>query len=120
MSTDAVRAALAELVALKDLKDRLDLAEMLGPMLFESMEDWREASREYMRRKPLAWAAAQAALSEPAPSVGVPEGYRLVPIDVLRDASNALGNFVSDHGWAQQDMDAMDTLYSYIAVAEGE
>ena len=72
MSTDAVRAALAELVALKDLKDRLDLAEtnigkMLGQMPFDSMEDWREASREYMRRKPLAWAAARAALSEPAP-----------------------------------------------------
>lgn len=94
MSTDAVRAALAELVA------------ATNPDGETSVADWRKA-----------WAAARAALSEPAPSVGVPEGYRLVPIDVLRDASNALGNFVSDHGWAQQDMDAMDTLYSYIAVA---
>lgn len=50
MSTDAVRAALAELVA------------ATNPDGETSVADWRKA-----------WAAARAALSEPVPSVGVPE-----------------------------------------------
>ena len=38
-----------------------------------------------------------------------------IPIDVAEAAAEALGNFVSDHGWSDSDMQAMDNLDSYIA-----
>jgi hypothetical protein len=38
-----------------------------------------------------------------------------IPIDVIEAAVEALGNFVSDHGWTDSDMQAMDNLDSYIA-----
>lgn len=56
---------------------------------------------------------ARALYTHPAPSV--PDGYVSVPVQVLRDASEALGNFVSDHGWGDDDMQAMDNLDAYIA-----
>ena len=38
-----------------------------------------------------------------------------IPIDVAEAAAEALGNFVSDHGWTDSDMQAMDNLDAYIA-----
>lgn len=52
---DSVREALAELVALKDLKDRLTELHEMG-----HGTDYGD----YHKRQPLAWAAARAALSE--------------------------------------------------------
>ncbi len=51
--------------------------------------------------------------THPAPSVRA--GVVRVPLQVLKDASEALGNFVSDHGWGDTDMQAMDNLDAYIA-----
>ena len=51
--------------------------------------------------------------SDEAPSV--PADVVRVPLQVLKDASEALGNFVSDHGWGDADMQAMDNLDAYIA-----
>lgn len=45
----------------------------------------------------------------------VPAGFVLVPVEVLEDAATAIGNFVSDHGWSDEDMQAMDNLDAYIA-----
>ena len=42
-------------------------------------------------------------------------GWVAVPVQVLEDASEAIGNFVSDHGWGDSDMQAMDNLDAYIA-----
>lgn len=56
----AVAEALRELVELKDLKDRLEFID-----IHRSTDNYREYGRlkaEYERRKPLAWAAARAAL----------------------------------------------------------
>lgn len=50
---------------------------------------------------------------QPAP--GVPNGNVSVPLQVLKDASEALGNFVSDQGWGDSDMQAMDNLDAFIA-----
>lgn len=50
----------------------------------------------------------------------VPPGYVLVPLDVLVAASESLGNFVSDHGWTDADMRAMDNLYAAIAQQKGQ
>ena len=38
-----------------------------------------------------------------------------IPLDVAEAAAEALGNFVSDHGWSDSDMQAMDNLDAYIA-----
>lgn len=54
---DPVRAALAELVALKDMKDRLRSLHEMG-----HGTDYDD----YYRLKPLAWAAARAALAAPS------------------------------------------------------
>ena len=51
--------------------------------------------------------------THPAPSVRA--DVVRVPLQVLKDASEALGNFVSDHGWGDTDMQAMDNLDAYIA-----
>lgn len=51
--------------------------------------------------------------THPAPSV--PADVVRVPVQVMKDASEALGNFVSDHGWGDADMQAMDNLDAYIA-----
>lgn len=45
----------------------------------------------------------------------VPDDVVRVPLQVMKDASEALGNFVSDHGWGDADMQAMDNLDAYIA-----
>lgn len=42
-------------------------------------------------------------------------GNVLVPLTLLEDASSAIGNFVSDHGWSDEDMQAMDNLDAFIA-----
>lgn len=45
----------------------------------------------------------------------MPDGYALVPVDLLRDVSESLGSFVSDEGWAQKDMDVMDSVDALLA-----
>lgn len=55
-------------------------------------------------------------LNQPAPILPtLPAGYVTVPLQVLRDAADALGNFIMDHGWGDSDMQAMDNLDAYIA-----
>lgn len=65
---------------------------------------------EQVRRDSGAWVPLY---TRPAPSV--PDDVVRVPVQVLKDASEALGNFVSDHGWGDADMQAMDNLDAYIA-----
>ena len=69
------REALAELVALKDLKDRLHKLHEMG-----HGTDYDD----YHRRQPLAWAAARTALSQPAVK-GEPVALREVGLN--RDVS---------------------------------
>ena len=49
-----------------------------------------------------------------------PPGYALVPIDVLEAASESLGSFVSDLGWTDADMQAMDNLDAILAQQKGQ
>jgi hypothetical protein len=63
MNEEALRRALTELIACKDLKERVyRLAGM--PAENGGSEAYTAALDEYQRRKPLAWDAARAALSE--------------------------------------------------------
>jgi hypothetical protein len=50
-----------------------------------------------------------------APAAPALTGHVLVPLEVLIEASRAIGHFVSDEGWADEDMQAMDNLDFYIA-----
>lgn len=36
-------------------------------------------------------------------------------VELLRRATESLGSFVSDHGWAQSDMDTMDDVDGFLA-----
>lgn len=49
--------------------------------------------------------------SQPA----VPQGMRIVPIWLLERVERSLGAFTSDEGWAQTDMDTMDSVSALIA-----
>lgn len=63
--SDDLRRALAELVALKDLKD--SITEPDNVILSKHVE----AFKDYKRRKPAAWAAARAALAQPPEPVAL-------------------------------------------------
>ena len=41
--------------------------------------------------------------------------YILVKRETLQSAAESLGSFCSDHGWSQQDMDNMDSLWALLA-----
>jgi len=45
----------------------------------------------------------------------VPQGMRIVPIWLLERVERSLGAFTSDEGWAQTDMDTMDSVSALIA-----
>ena len=81
----------------------------------EAKTDVRCEGCGYMthHREHLGCVRAAKQFTHPAP--GVPDGYVLVPLQVLHDASDALGNFIMDHGWGDSDMQAMDNLDAYIA-----
>ena len=64
-----IRKALEELVALKDLKQRI--AGLNEQTYFRG---GKELALEYERRKPIAWAAARAALAQPQAAQPAPIG----------------------------------------------
>lgn len=66
----------------------------------------------------IAWDAWQAARR--APVVPVPQGFTLVPVELLDRATESLGSFVSDHGWGQADMDTFDDLSALAADPKGQ
>lgn len=68
-----LRTALAELVAVKDLKERTEALHFAGPLSAagESWGDEYEAGRkEYLHRQPAAWDAARAALGPNTGAMG--------------------------------------------------
>ena len=58
--------------------------------------------------------AAIAALraQQPAPE---PQGWKLVPVNLLERIQESLGSFVSDQGWSQSDIDTADALDGLLA-----
>ena len=40
----------------------------------------------------------------------IPDGYVLVPKNLLKDSVKSLGSFVSNQRWSQQDLDTYDSL----------
>lgn len=65
---DPVRAALVELVAVRDLLQELSREAQVGVRM--KTDRYMALEAEYNRRQPLAWAAARAAISTPAPDLG--------------------------------------------------
>ena len=77
----------------------------------DGCEGWLEPLDERIAELREALAAHDAEQAAKA----VPAGFVLVPVEVLEDAATAIGHFVSDHGWSDEDMQAMDNLDAYIA-----
>jgi hypothetical protein len=69
LADDPVRAALAELVAVKDIKERA-AALHFGGINSDAGEgweaEWKRLQGDYIERQPKAWAAARAALQDDA------------------------------------------------------
>ena len=62
----------------------------------------------------LAWEAWQTARR--AQVVLVPQGWKLVPVELLKRIQESLGSFVSDQGWSQSDIDTADALDGLLAM----
>lgn len=81
----------------------------------ETVADVRCEGCGYMTHHREHMGCVRAAKQHTHPAPSVPADVVRVPLQVLKDASEALGNFVSDHGWGDTDMQAMDNLDAYIA-----
>lgn len=63
------------------------------------------------------WTAMLAAAPQPA----IPPDHVAVPRELLERVSHSLGAFCGDEGWAQADMDTMDSVDALLAMhARGE
>lgn len=85
----------------------------LGSLLM-SMAIIRELTKTQQCHADETVAAVRAMLAA-APAAPAPAGHVLVPLEVLIEASRAIGHFVSDEGWGAEDMQAIDNLDAYIA-----
>ncbi len=119
-----LRSALTELVTLQDMKKRMaEIAAM--PEYLDSTQLLTEHDRlssEYSKRRPVAWSAARAALVQPTIKGSL-------TVDLLERVADALGRFVGDEGWGQEDMNLADefsvalgalTTQQSLSVAEPE
>lgn len=52
-----------------------------------------------------------------AAAPAVPQGWKLVQIELLERIQESLGSFLSDQGWSQSDMDTADALGGLLAAA---
>ena len=129
MSIEAMKLALAALDcliydkpyagrfadALIGLRNAIQQAEAQQPDTGEPVMDVRCEGCGYMTHHREHMGCVRAAKQHTRPAQNVPGDVVRVPLQVLKDASEALGNFVSDHGWGDTDMQAMDNLDAYIA-----
>ena len=56
-------------------------------------------------------------LRKPVAAPLVPQGWKLVQIELLERIQESLGSFLSDQGWSQSDMDTADALGGLLAAA---
>lgn len=75
---EVLRQALAELVAVKDLKRRVEALEFGGLLTVERQAEYDAGRKDYLRRQPAAWDAARAALAMQA-SAPAPLNYPEIP-----------------------------------------
>jgi hypothetical protein len=101
----ALRDALADILGGVYVCDRAWSAWGVGTM---TQDDFYPAAESDEVLDSLVEAIAKA--TPPAAQPAVPEGMKLVPLELLERAAESLGSFVSDHGWSQSDMDTFDEL----------
>ena len=110
--------------------EALRLAHSLsgGKLIDDSMEwaDTLHAAAEELRRQHARIAELESQLAaigaigaigvEPLrKQAAVPQGWKLVQIELLERIQESLGSYLSDHGWSQSDMDAADALDGFLA-----
>lgn len=101
--------------AIEALRTAIQQAEAQQSATGEPVMDVRCEGCGYMTHHREHMGCVRAAKQHTHPAPSVPADVVRVPVQVLKDASEALGNFVSDHGWGDADMQAMDNLDAYIA-----
>jgi hypothetical protein len=100
---------------LQEAADEIDALQARAQVQGEPVMDVRCEGCGYMTHHREHMGCVRAAKQHTHPAPSVPADVVRVPVQVLKDASEALGNFVSDHGWGDADMQAMDNLDAYIA-----
>lgn len=101
--TAAIEAAKSEEPVAVAWADNDDIVEK-REQLYCCSDDYKKCSPNTLRYDTPLYLAP---LAQP---VAVPDGWKLVPLELLQAASDSLGSFVSDHGWSQHDMDVMDSI----------
>lgn len=62
--------------------------------------------------------AADAALASAAqPAAVPPEGFVVLPVELVKRVQESLGEFLMDHGWSQRDMDTSDEFGTVLLAA---
>ena len=79
-------------------------AKQRGAWDLELIEDAFKAGQAYAR-----------AAIEAHEARKVPDGWQLVPKELLLRAQDSLGSFISDQGWGASDMDTFDEVSSLLA-----
>ena len=101
-----------------------DAAVPVPQGLFDAIEHGDETHRGWLKSaleaffsgKPIPQEVSTA--KHPPEAAPVPQGWKLVPVELLDRATESLGSFVSDHGWGQADMDTFDDLSALASVPQ--
>lgn len=113
--TDAERAAF-EAWRIAEIRKDIPKADVTDGHIRHVFMRWSENQNRYLARDAqIGWDAWQAARR--APAAPVPQGWKLVPVELLERIQESLGSFVSDQGWSQSDMDTADALDGLLAAA---
>ena len=81
-----------------------------------NLEEFRAKVTRAAREPLLARIAELEAQVQPTEEVPVvPQGWKLVQIELLERIQESLGSFLSDQGWSQSDMDTADALAGLLA-----
>ena len=109
--------------------EALRLAHTLsGGKLIDDSTEWADtlhAASEELRHQHARIAELEAQLSAIGAGgvlplrkqAAVPQGWKLVQIELLERIQESLGSFLSDQGWSQSDMDTADALAGLLAAA---
>ena len=87
-----------------------ELIEMLEEII-PYVEVWHKEDQDVIDKAEALVEKAKKNNNAPA----VPQGMRIVPIWLLERVERSLGAFTSDEGWAQTDMDTMDSVSAMLA-----
>ena len=103
-----------EALRIADLLEQCSINSLLSPFMEVATELRHQHARIAELEEQLS--AIGAIGVEPLrKQAAVPQGWKLVQIELLERIQESLGSYLSDHGWSQSDMDAADALDGFLA-----